>query len=282
MNTVQYEIQSDTLPNSPEIISVVSGKGGVGKTLTTIHLAFSWQNAGKEVLIVDGDLGLANIDVVLGLHPKRNISDVLERGATIEDVTLEGPFGVKILPAGSGITDLANLSNLKRHLLSSKLKKYLRNFDIVLVDNGAGINKNVTEFCKMSTRSLVLTTPEPHAITDAYAMIKVLKQSGIVHPLSLLVNMAKTTKEAENVFNRLAEVSMKFLSLKINFLGSIPIDQHLGQMVRRGAISRGQSIQTISGQGWRTIGETIIENSVKNTIECSFSHKNGNHLAFNY
>ena len=129
LNTVQYEIQSDTLPNSPEIISVVSGKGGVGKTLTTIHLAFSWQNAGKEVLIVDGDLGLANVDVVLGLHPKRNISDVLERGATIEDVTLEGPFGVKILPAGSGITDLANLSNVKRHLLSSELKKYLRNFD---------------------------------------------------------------------------------------------------------------------------------------------------------
>lgn len=247
-------------PNKkPQIFSVSSGKGGVGKTLTTIHLALSWQNLGKDVLIIDGDLGLANIDVMLGLHAKKTIHDVIEENCNVADIALDGPFGLKILPGGSGIAGLSNLSSVQRHVLSSKLKMYINSFDVVVIDNGAGINSNVTEFTKMAQQSVIVTTPEPHAITDAYALIKVLSESIPGHKIKVLINMARTKTEAENVYLRLSEVARQFLGVHVDFLGSIPSDPQVTGMVRGGNIAKGHSIQTLAGQSWRTIGSVLAQ-----------------------
>ena len=250
--------------NNVEVISVSSGKGGVGKTLTTIHLALSWQNLGKDVLIIDGDLGLANVDVMLGLHARRNISDVIEGECELQDVALDGPFGIKVLPAGSGIASLANLTGIKRHLLGSKLRKYIQRFDTAIIDNGAGINHNVIEFCKLAEKTVIVTTPEPHAITDAYALVKVLSESGVNTHLELLVNMSKTPKEAENVYSRLSEVAQQFLGVHVGYLGSVPNDSQVATLIRAGHIAKGQSIQTLAGQSWRKISGRLEKASTGN------------------
>jgi flagellar biosynthesis protein FlhG len=275
--------QTNTNDNKTEIISVSSGKGGVGKTLTTIHLALSWQNLGKDVLIIDGDLGLANIDVVLGLHAKRNISDVIEGNCELEDIALDGPYGIKVLPSGSGITSLSNLTGVQRHLLSSKLNKYIKSFDVAIIDNGAGINSNVIEFSKIAEQTVVVTTPEPHAITDAYALIKVLSESTPGHNFKLLVNMSKTPKEAENVYNRLSEVARQFLGIQVNFLGSVPSDPQVSGMIRAGQIAKGHSIQTLAGQSWKNISQAISTKANRELNQSSRLNQGfGSHLPSSY
>lgn len=260
MSTATLNLQSNITNKKPYIFSVASGKGGVGKTLTTIHLALSWQNLGNDVLIIDGDLGLANVDVVLGLHANKTINDVIEGECDVTDIAIDGPYGMKILPAGSGITGLSELTSVQRHVLMSKLKAYINRFDVVLIDNGAGVNSNVREFTKMAHETVVVTTPEPHAITDAYALIKVLSESSPDHKMRLLINMARTPREAENVYSRLAEVAMQFLGVSIRYLGFIPNDPQLTTMVRNGQIARGHSAQTLAGQSWRSISSRLDQN----------------------
>lgn len=263
----------------PEIYSVASGKGGVGKTLTTIHLALSWQNQGNDVLIIDGDLGLANVDIMLGLHARRSIYDVIEGSHEMTDIALDGPFGVKILPSGSGIAALSELSKVQRHLLSTKLRDYIEGFDIVIIDNGAGINSNVKDFSSLAKRSIVVTTPEPHAITDAYALIKVLSETDCKKDFRLLVNMAQTPREAQNVFDRLSGVSRQFLGVCVSYLGHIPSDPQLSAAIRGDHIGTGRSIRTLAGQSW---GKISYELSKEHTCKMEANSYENDHAENGY
>ncbi len=202
-------------------ISITSGKGGVGKTNVVVNLAIAMAKLGNEVAIVDADLGLANVDVLLNLNPKYNLYHVIERHKSLEEVVISGPSGVKIVPGASGITKVANMGPKERQHILSELSRLQHIADYILIDTSAGINRNVINFVVSSDVALIVTTPEPTAITDAYAMIKVISQRKIEQDLRLLVNMATSKREADEIYERISMVSRQFLNMEISYAGYI-------------------------------------------------------------
>jgi flagellar biosynthesis protein FlhG len=214
------------------VISITSGKGGVGKTNVSVNLAYSLSRLGKKVLILDADMGLANIDVVLGLTPKYNISHVLSGEKKIRETIIDGPGGIMILPSASGIQEMADLSRGHKVTLMDELNSLNENLDFMLVDTGAGIAGNVMYFNMAAEEIIVITTPEPTALTDAYALIKVLYQRHDKKRFKLLVNMVKSQGEAKEVYNRLFQATDHFLNLAIEYLGFIIRDEKMQEAVR--------------------------------------------------
>jgi len=206
-----------------KVYCVTSGKGGVGKTNLSVNLGLAIQSLGKKVLLIDADLGLANIDVVLGLYPKYNLSHILSIGKTIQDIILEGPMGISILPGASGIYNLANVSYTELELLIDSFKSIADNFDIIIIDTGAGISKNIISFIQSSDETIVVTTPEPSAVTDAYAMIKISRN--YCDKIHVIVNKADNYKEAEYTMDKLSKSTKKFLNIHINYLGLVLEDK---------------------------------------------------------
>ena len=218
---------------SPRVICVTSGKGGVGKTNLSANLAFAFANLGKKVLILDADLNLANVDVLLGLTPKYNLHHVFLGEKTLQEVMIEGPGGIKILPGSSGILELARLTENERLYFLTEMEELGNEIDILLIDTAAGINDNVIYFNLAAQERIVLLTPEPTSLTDAYALIKVLSSRHEVRRFKVLVNMAHSGQEAKHVFRQLSTVCDQFLdTLSLDFLGYIPYDKNLVKAVR--------------------------------------------------
>ena len=201
----------------PRVISVGSGKGGVGKTNVVANLAFAFTRLGKEVLVLDADLGLANIDVLLGLTPQYTIQHLLSREKTVFEIVTKGPGGMSVLPASSGVLELVDLDESQKLLLMNELDLIAETVDILLIDTGAGISSNVLYFNMAAEESIVVMTPEPTSITDAYAFIKVLSK--------------KYRKER---FTLLIMAVDRFLgSTSLDYLGFIPFDEKLPLAVKR-------------------------------------------------
>jgi flagellar biosynthesis protein FlhG len=236
--------------NRQKVIAISSGKGGVGKTLTSINLAATAARMGDRTLVIDGDLGLANVDVLLGLRVDYSIFEFLTGRLAIEDVAIRGPLGVTILPAGSGIAALQGLDNGTRERLMASLEAYAAQFDTVVIDTGAGISETVLSLNRMANVNLVVTTPEPHAITDAYALIKVLSECEDIPRIAVAVNQAKSEEEGRRVFERLVEVASRFLCAKLAFAGSIPTDSAVQKAIMSRRVMSENAPGTISGQGW--------------------------------
>ncbi len=177
------------------VISVTSGKGGVGKTCCVVNLAISLAREGKRVLVFDADLGLCNLDVMLGLSPKYNINHVLRGEKQIEDVIVKGPEGIMVIPAASGISELTNLNAEQRLALTSSMEMLDKDVDIMIIDTGAGISNNVMFFNTAAQEIIVVVTPEPTSLTDAYALMKVLMKKHGEKSFKLLVNTARGEKE---------------------------------------------------------------------------------------
>jgi flagellar biosynthesis protein FlhG len=258
---IGHKISTKT-PNKPLVISISSGKGGVGKTLTTVNFAIAASMMGHRVLVFDGDLGLANVDVVLGLHARYNIRDVLDGQVKIEDIMIDGPAGIKVIPSGSGISKLQQLSYVQKQVLSEELSSLDGLFDIIFIDTGAGISDNVIHLNKKADKIVVVTTPEPHAMTDAYALIKVLEENtnaATKSKVGLLVNMARTDNEAENVAKRLSDVAQKFIQTKIEYLGRVPHDPQVTRSILVRKAASENSMHNLSGQAWNRIAKSIIE-----------------------
>lgn len=213
------------------VISVTSGKGGVGKTNVVANLAVMLQKAGHRVLVLDGDFGLANLNIVMGLDAKHNISDVVSGDKEIADIMLSGPHGVQVIPASSGIFKMTQLSTAEKTILIEKLEAAPAPFDILLIDTGAGINSDVAYLNAAATEVLVVATPEPTSIADAYALMKVMSQDYKVKRFKLLVNMVENPKEALGVYNNLLSVSDRFLNIHIEYLGHILDDRRVSQSV---------------------------------------------------
>lgn len=237
----------------PLIISVTSGKGGVGKTLTSVNLAIAARKMGKSVLILDGDLGLANVDVVLGLTARHNINDVLDDIVPLKDIVLEGPLGIRVIPSGSGITKLSALTAAQKITLKDKLSSLNEQPDILIIDTGAGISENVLHFNSSADKIIVVTTPEPHAMTDAYALIKVMSEECRRKRFQLLINQVRSEDEAIKVFSRIADVAKRFLSANIEYAGHVPMDLQVQRnvMLRRAASE--SASMTVAGQAWNEI-----------------------------
>ncbi len=213
-------------------LAVASGKGGVGKSNLAANLALALAQRGQGVLLVDGDLGLANVDLLLGLHPKHTLKDVVLGKRSLADTVLEGPGGMRVLPASSGVEELANLDDFRRELLVRSLKEFSRGLDFVLVDTGAGIGRAVTSLALAADEVIVVTTPEPPSFSDAYALIKVLARAPLAAPPRLVVNQVSGYDEWQECAARIALVSRRFLGLELTQWGYIYQDPCVGQAVQ--------------------------------------------------
>jgi len=221
---------SDTITN---VYSITSGKGGVGKTAVVANLAYALAASGKRVLILDADLGLANIDVVFGLTPAYNLNHFFSGDRELHKIIIDGPLGIKILPAGSGIQNFTRLDTQQKMSLLDGLDSMNNHFDFVLIDTEAGISENVTYFNTAAQEILIVTTPEPTAITDAYALMKLLSIQFHEKKFNLLVNQIRNEDDALDVYRKLTMVSNRYLDISIDYLGSIPEDRQMVESIRK-------------------------------------------------
>jgi flagellar biosynthesis protein FlhG len=209
------------------IIAVTSGKGGVGKTHLTCNLATLAARAGRRVLLFDADLGLANADIVLGVEPHLHLGHLLEGSASLDQVLAEGPEGIRILAASTGVQELTRLDDAQKLRLVTALDAIEDRFDLVLLDCGAGIGDNVLFFAGAAQEALLVISPEPTSLTDAYATVKVLSQQAGVEHFSVVVNPVPTEAHGREVFGKLARVTERFLTARVTFLGHLPRDENL-------------------------------------------------------
>ena len=218
----------------PLVFSVTSGKGGVGKTNISVNLALTLAARGKRVLLLDADLGLANVDVLLGLHPEKNIFHLFHEGASLRDILLPTEYGFSILPASSGVSEMLALNPGQKLELLDAMDDLEDDLDFLIVDTGAGINDSVLYFNVAAQERLLVLTPEPTSLTDAYALIKVLKTQHGVDRFQVCVNMAQDMKSAREMFVRLTDVCDHFLGgVSLDLAGVLPRDPGVHEAVVR-------------------------------------------------
>jgi flagellar biosynthesis protein FlhG len=217
---------------SVKTITITSGKGGVGKTNLAANLAIAMRKLGRRVMIVDADFGLSNIEVLLNLAPKFNIQHVLKGGMALRDVVVEGPHGVQLLSAGSGVQELTTLDEFQRLKILEAFAAYQSDIDVLLIDTAAGISDNVAFFCVAAQEIVVVTSSEPTAVADACALIKVLCTRYQEKEFHVLVNSVKSPEEAMEAFRRLSLATEKFLSVSLDYLGYLPYDGSVASAVR--------------------------------------------------
>jgi flagellar biosynthesis protein FlhG len=213
------------------VIVVTSGKGGVGKTNVTVNLALALAKRGKKTILFDADLGMANVDVIMGVSPKANLAEVINGRKTMEEILLPYSDCLEIVPGGSGIHELADLDQAALDRFVAKLKELEHRADYILVDTGAGISRTVLNFVLAATEVLLVTTPEPTAITDAYGLIKALDQHNPAARVQLLVNMVESELEARAVAQKLIMIVNRFLDIEVSYLTCLEKDPHVSRAV---------------------------------------------------
>lgn len=227
-------IRTAVQPMSPTVIAVTSGKGGVGKTNVSVNLAIALGQRGARVLAIDADLGLANMDIVMGLAPTYTAADLIRGDASLDEVILPGPSNVWLLPGASGQHDLADLDDGARRNLFTAVDSLDDRFDAIVVDTGAGIGSNAVGFAAAAKDIVLVVTPEPTSVADAYGMLKVLCTRCAVKRVRVLANMVAGPAEGEQVFRRLSSLAERFLNIGLDYLGAIPRDPALTRAVMRG------------------------------------------------
>lgn len=217
------------------VITVTSGKGGVGKSTLTVNLAIELSRQGKKVIILDADFGLANIEVMLGIRPQYNLADLMFRGKDLKDIITQGPENIGFISGGSGIQELSRLTREQVVYLVSKLYELDELADVIIVDTGAGIADTVLEFVSASNEVLIVATPEPTSITDAYALLKTLNRKSDFSKeetvIRMVANRVKNAEEGQALYQKLGLVVEKFLGIKLEYLGDIPQDQNCSKAV---------------------------------------------------
>ncbi len=215
------------------VIAVASGKGGVGKTQLVANLAVYYAREGLRVLALDGDLGLANLDLALGIEPRQSMLDLISGDALIGDVLAEGPEGMRLLAGCSGRYDLANLGTVERRTLFSAVDTLEDEFDVLLIDTGAGVGTNAVDFAAAAETVVVVASAEPTSIADAYGFIKVMHSRCGNRRFHVVANMVRSTQEGEEVYGRLSDLAGRFLGVGVTYLGSVLQDLSVQRAVRR-------------------------------------------------
>jgi len=215
------------------VVAVTSGKGGVGKTNVVANLAIALAQTGERVTIFDADLSLANVDVLLGLSPQFHLGHVLLGNRELGEVMIEGPHGVRLLPGSSGLEELGELTAVQRAILTSSLREFELSNDFILIDTPAGIGSNVTTILRAADEVIVVTTPEPTAVIDAYATIKVAARHAPTQRLHLIINEVHNARDAQQIFEQLAGVAERFLDRELAYLGMIVDDQSVPRAVKQ-------------------------------------------------
>ena len=244
-------------PKPVRVITIASGKGGVGKTNVTVNLAIALASQGKKVTILDADLGLANIDVMLGLHSKKNLSHVMNGECELEEILLDGPSGIKIIPASSGVKNMAEMSPAEHAGLVSAFSQLNHDIDVLLVDTAAGISDSVTSFSRAAQEVLVVVCDEPASITDAYALIKLLSKDHGVFKFHILANMVAGPQQGRDVYEKLSKVSSQFLDVALEYIGHIPFDEHLQKAIKRQKTVVEAFPRSRSAQAFQTLSKKV-------------------------
>ncbi|MDC0358795.1 MinD/ParA family protein [Oligoflexia bacterium] len=227
----QYLRGLPTVKSTTRVMSFTSGKGGVGKTNTVVNFGIALARAGKSVLILDADLSLANIDVLLGLEVQYTLNDFIKGRKALEEIIIDGPEGISIIPASSGIESICNLEPPEHLMILEAVEKIGWKYDYLLIDTPAGIGSDVMFFNSASNEVVCVITSDPASLTDAYALIKVLSKKYGEKSLSVIVNNVPTNNQATSAFRRLNEAVGKFLQVELKYLGYIPSDQAVHQAV---------------------------------------------------
>jgi flagellar biosynthesis protein FlhG len=218
--------------SGPKIVAVTSGKGGVGKTNVVANLSVCLSELGKKVVVLDADFGLANLDVLLGLTPRYHLGHVLYGNKTLKDVMVQGPKGIQIIPASSGLQRMSELTLAQRNHLVQSFANLDSETDYFIIDTAAGISRNVIHFLLSAQEVMVVSAPEPTAIVDAYAVIKIILAEDPKKNIKVLINSADSSEEAHEVFCQINSVVKRFLNREIDYLGHVERDAHVPQAVR--------------------------------------------------
>lgn len=216
-----------------KVIAVTGGKGGVGKTTVSTNLALSIAARGREVMLVDADFGLANVDVVLGLHTRFNLGHVLRGDCSLEDAIVTGPRGLQVVPAASGISRMANLSATESAGLIRAFSDLYHRIDVMVIDTAAGLHESVVTFTRAAHHVLIVVCDEPASITDAYAMIKVLSKDHGVQRFQILASQTRRAGEGLQLYQKISRVCDRFLNVTLEFAGSVPFDDYLRRAVQQ-------------------------------------------------
>ncbi len=253
----------DVFSAQPRVLCFSSGKGGVGKTSIVTNLAIALARMGKKVLVLDADLGLANVDVMLGISPKYSIQHVFSGERTLADVIIRGPSGIRLLPASSGIQELCHLSESEKLFLLNEFDSLEDPLDVMLIDNAAGISDTVMYFNMAAQKRVIILTPEPTSITDAYALIKVLSKRYMVKEFHIVVNWANSKDEATRIFRQLTTVADRFLGfLSFHYLGYIPKDTSIPKSVRQQKAALELFPDSRASNGFRRLADNILSQDI--------------------
>ncbi len=220
-------------PQPVKVIAVTSGKGGVGKTNLSVNLSLALASMGREVMLMDADLGLANVDVLLGLTPKYNLSHVISGERTLEEILVTGPNNVKIVPAASGTQRMAELHPSEHSGVIQAFSELSYPLDYLIIDTAAGISDSVVSFTRAAREVMVVVCDEPSSITDAYALIKVLNRDYNVQRFHVVANMVRTTQEGPQLFKKLSMVTEKFLDIPLDYMGAVSFDENIRKAVQK-------------------------------------------------
>jgi flagellar biosynthesis protein FlhG len=219
-------------PGPVQVIAVTGGKGGVGKTSVSVNLSIAMASVGRRVMLLDGDLGLANVDVFLGLSPRYTMAHVLSGERTLEEIILESPHGIQVVPGASGVADLANLSAADHLGLVQAFSGLSTSLDALIVDTSAGIAHSVVQFSQAAQHVLLVVCDEPASMTDAYALVKVLSRNHAINRFRVVANMTRSPGEGQELFRKLERVTSRFLDVTLDFVGEIPEDPYLRRAIR--------------------------------------------------
>ncbi len=225
--------RTTTQQDRGRVITISSGKGGVGKTNISVNLAISLASKGRSVCVFDADTSLANVNILLNLSPEYTLEQVLDGSKTIEQILLKGPGGISIVPAASGIAEFASLDIAQQKILLQALSTLEQNFDYLIIDTAAGISANVTTFLQATEHNVLIVTPEPTSLTDAFALMKVMRQKQCESKVHILTNMVDNYLNSVDIYKRLSGASVRYLNTEVNYLGYVPRDEHLRLSVQK-------------------------------------------------
>ena len=220
-------------PRPVQVMVVASGKGGVGKTNVSVNLSVALSACGKEVMLLDADMGLGNVDVLLGLQPRKNLSHVLNGSHTLKEIIVKGPAGLSIVPSSSGLARMANLSLIEHAGVIRAFSELSQDLDVLVVDVAAGVSEGVISFICASQEVIVVVCDEPTSITDAYALIKVLHLDYGLSQFHVISNMVQNSREGRILYHKLAKVCDRFLDVTLHLMGAVPYDPYLRKAVKR-------------------------------------------------
>lgn len=243
-------------PGPVKVIAVTGGKGGVGKTTVTANLAVSLAARGREVMVLDADLGLANLDVMLGLQSRYNLSHVLAGERSLDEVLVEGPGGIQIIPASSGVRRMVNLSALEKAGLIRAFSDLRRHVDVLLLDMAAGIHEDVLMFSRAAHHVLVVVCDEPASLTDAYALIKVLSRDMGVSRFRILANQTRALGEGRDLYDKLLKVCDRFLDVTLDYAGAVPQDDFVRRSIQRQKAVAELYPGSLGGQSFKKLAAT--------------------------